>query len=643
MATSRSSIIGKVSYGVLFTVALPVLLAVWARATEPHVSLDAVGTRETGVAIISLGAIVMIAGIAALIFYGKGLPMNAYPPRQFVSRGIYRFIAHPIYAGFCSICVGAAVVAKSPSGLWLVSPIVILGCVALVEGFERDNLRKRFGKELRPWLSLPCDENSPPNFADRVSVYMLVVIPWLILYEAVRIIGVPSDAVASYLPFENHLPVYQWTELIYITTYFFTLLAPVVAKTRRDLREASISGLLGTGIIVLLFLVLPLIAPPRAFTSNGLPGDLLNWERSIDTPAAAFPSFHVFWAFVAATVYTGRMRSLKILWWGWAVLISISCVTTGMHAIVDVLAGFLVFLAVMNREVVWEKMRDVTERVANSWQEWRIGPIRIINHGLYAGTSAFIGICLIAAFAGPKYLLSAIVIGLSSLVGSAVWAQAVEGSPSLLRPYGWYGGLLAAVLAIAVLSSFGLNLWLMLGAGSVAAPWIQSLGRLRCLVQGCCHGREAPSGTGIRYRHPMSRVSRLTSLRGKSIHPTPLYSILGNVVIGLLLARLWLLGCGVSMIVGIYLILSGLARFVEESYRGEPQTPIRARLSIYSWLAIASVLIGILVTMIGSASSAPAPQFTSLSIVLAFAFGLFAMFALGVDFPNSNRRFARLA
>ena len=643
MATSRSAIIGKVSYGALFTVALPVLLIAWAKTTEPRVSLDAVGTLETGVAIISFGAIVMIAGMAALILYGKGLPMNAYPPRQFVSRGIYRFIAHPIYAGFCVICIGAAIVAKSPSGLWLVSPMVILGCVALVAGFERDNLRKRFGKELRPWLSLPRDENSPPNFADRVSVYVLVVTPWLILYEAVRIIGVPRDAVASYLPFENHLPVYQWTELIYITTYFFTLLAPVVAKTRHDLREASISGLIGTGIIVLLFLVLPLVAPQRAFMSHGLPGDLLNWERSIDTPAAAFPSFHVFWAFVAATVYTGRMRSLKIIWWSWAVLISISCVTTGMHSIVDVLAGFLVFLAVMNRGVAWEKMRNIAERVANSWQEWRVGPIRIINHGLYAGISAFVGITLIAAFAGPKYLLSAIVIGLSSLVGAALWAQAVEGSPSLLRPYGWYGGVLTAALAIAFLSFFGLNLWLMLGAGSVAAPWIQSLGRLRCLVQGCCHGRRASSRAGIRYTHPMSRVSRLTSLRGKSIHPTPLYSMLANVVIGLLLARLWLLGCVVSMIVGLYLILSGLARFVEESYRGEPQTPIRARLSIYQWLAIASVLIGILVTTIGSAPSAPAPQLTWMSIALAFAFGLFAVFALGVDFPNSDRRFARLA
>jgi protein-S-isoprenylcysteine O-methyltransferase Ste14 len=639
----RSSIIGKISYGALFTVALPVLLAAWAKTTEPRVSLEAVGTRATGVAIISFGATVMIAGMAALLLYGKGLPMNAYPPRQFVSRGIYRFIAHPIYAGFCLICVGAAIVAKSPSGLWLISPMVILACVALVEGFERDNLRKRFGKELRPLLSLPRDENSPPNFADRVSVYVLVIIPWFVLYEAVRLIGVPRDAVSAYLPFENHLPVYQWTELIYVTTYFFALLAPLVAKTRHDLREASISGLIGTGIIVLLFLVLPLIAPPRAFVSHGLPGDLLNWERSIDTPAAAFPSFHVFWAFVAATVYTGRMRSLKIIWWSWAMLISISCVTTSMHAIVDVLAGFLVFLAVINRGVVWEKMRYLTERVANSWQDWRVGPIRIINHGLYAGISAFVGISLIAAFAGPKYLLSAIVIGLSSLVGAAVWGQAVEGSPSLLRPYGWYGGVLTASLAIAVLSFFSLNLWLMLGAGSVAAPWIQSLGRLRCLVQGCCHGGQAPSGTGIRYTHPMSRVSRLTSLRGKSIHPTPLYSILANVVIGLLLARLWVLGCVVSMIVGLYLILSGLARFVEESYRGEPQTPIRARLSIYQWLAVASVLIGILVTTIGNAPSAPAPQFTSLSTVLAFAFGLFAVFALGVDFPNSNRRFARLA
>jgi hypothetical protein len=47
--------------------------------------------------------------------------------------------------------------------------------------------------------------------------------------------------------------------------------------------------------------------------------------------------------------------------------------------------------------------------------------------------------------------------------------------------------------------------------------------------------------------------------------------------------------------------------------------------------------------MIVEAPGAPEIQFNWASIAAAFCFGLFAWFAFGVDFPDSNRRFARLA
>ena len=110
----------------------------------------------------------------------------------------------------------------------------------------------------------------------------------------------------------------------------------------------------------------------------------------------------------------------------------------------------------------------------------------------------------------------------------------------------------------------------MLSALVVAAPWIQGLGRLRCLVQGCCHGRPTSEYIGIRYVHPRSRVCRITSLRDVPIHPTPLYSLLWNVVVAMLVTRLYLLHTTAAMVGGVYLILSSMGRFVEEAYRGEP-------------------------------------------------------------------------
>ncbi len=176
------------------------------------------------------------------------------------------------------------------------------------------------------------------------------------------------------------------------------------------------------------------------------------------------------------------------------------------------------------------------------------------------------------------------------------------------------------------------------------APWLQSLGRLRCLVQGCCHGSEAPEGVGIRYWRSRSRVCTLAGLKGIPLHPTPLYSILGNVVIGVLLIRLWSLGAASGLIAGTYLMLAGVARFVEESYRGEPQTPMVGGLRIYQWMAVLSFACGIALTAIPGGHPSGLEFTVDTRVLLGGAlYGLLTGLAMGMDFPGSARRFARLA
>jgi prolipoprotein diacylglyceryltransferase len=169
------------------------------------------------------------------------------------------------------------------------------------------------------------------------------------------------------------------------------------------------------------------------------------------------------------------------------------------------------------------------------------------------------------------------------------------------------------------------------------------MGRLRCLVQGCCHGRETSAAIGIRYRHPRSRVCKLADFANVPIHATPLYSILWNGVTALVVVRLWTAHWALHLVGGVYLILNGLGRFVEEAYRGEPQTPIVARLRLYQWMALGTVLAGALVTALGSGAPAPAPVPNARSFAAGALFGLVTWLAMGVDFPESNRRFSRLA
>ena len=130
--------------------------------------------------------------------------------------------------------------------------------------------------------------------------------------------------------------------------------------------------------------------------------------------------------------------------------------------------------------------------------------------------------------------------------------------------------------------------------------WMQAIGRLRCLVNGCCHGRETSPALGIRVSHDRSRVTRMAELAGIPIHATQLYSILTNGFLGLFLLRLWMSGCPTAMICGIYGIGNGLARFAEEAYRGEPQTAVIFGLRLYQWFAIASVCVGAVLTVLDS-------------------------------------------
>lgn len=632
--------LGKWLYGATFVLLLPIALAAWAAATADLVHIRAVVSPTIGLAIASAGALLLILGMVSLWVYGGGLPMNAYPPPRYVAQGVFRLLPHPIYTGFSMLCAGVSIAAGSASGLWLVSPIVALSCAALVLGYERHDLRERFG---RASLSLlPAAGPTSPLGSERLACYAVVLLPWLVLYEAIVAMGTPPDAISARLPFEQHLPVLKWSETFYASAYAFVGLAPLFARTRDHLRTFCVRGLWAMALAFPLLLVVPLTAPPHLFTPHTALGQWLAWDRILDGPATGFPSFRVIWTMLAADIYAKRWPGIASLCRGWALLISASCVTTGQNALVNVLAGFAIVGLASRGTAFWEAIRSRAERIANSWKEWRIGSVRIINHGVYVGLGGAVGLWIADSLAGLEHQTAVLVAACGAVVGAALWAQFVEGSPQLLRPFGFYGGLLGGTLGALIAPLFGTSPWLILAAFSAGGPWAQAMGRLRCLVQGCCHGRLASDSVGIRYTHPRSRVCRLTALAGVPIHPTPVYSILWNGFIALVIARLWVLRAPLHLISGIYFILTGLGRFVEEAWRGEPQTPIVAGLRLYQWAAVVSVVTGALMTALGHSGPAPTPHFEWRVLLASVVFGVIVWFAMGVDFPKSNRRFSRL-
>ena len=97
---------------------------------------------------------------------------------------------------------------------------------------------------------------------------------------------------------------------------------------------------------------MPSSAPRRALSVTNWVTRVLQWERDTYPPTAALPSFHVLWVIFLA-------RILRPAWLGaaYAVCVTLSCISTGMHYIPDVIASLVVAPFLMDPPRVWRRLR----------------------------------------------------------------------------------------------------------------------------------------------------------------------------------------------------------------------------------------------------------------------------------------------
>ena len=192
-----------------------------------------------------------------------------------------------------------------------------------------------------------------PTLMQRMRVYGLVLLPWLIAYESVVRLGVHEGALTTYTSLDARVPVIQWTEAVYASTYFVVLLTPALLQRRCALRQFATQALVAMVVVFPIFVLIPLVAPPRPFIATVPLGHLMQLERSLDSAAGAFPSFHVIWACIAASVLGSAGGWKRYFWIAWATLVAVSCLTTGMHSILDVVSGIVVYVFIARIQVHW--------------------------------------------------------------------------------------------------------------------------------------------------------------------------------------------------------------------------------------------------------------------------------------------------
>jgi len=567
----------------LFVIFLPGLLFYWSYAIDRLVKWPVPHWPIVSALIMTCGVFLVLKGIFDLHKYGKGLPMNAFPPKVFVTQGVYAWFPHPIYSGAILLSLGASLWSKSSSGLYIITPILALMTVSLIYGYERFGIKKLAGNSVihdNPIFGLSSPDVKRASWIKRIVMLFLIFIPWLASgYFIDYAHGIDNTGAFSKL-----LDVSKWHDLvnlIWIIPYIYLAVRIIIEKTGRGLSHEVITGILAAASGIYLYLILPPFGVALTSTS---------WS-----------------------------------------LILVSVVTT--------------YLAVIHRKL-WIIMQKCSERVANSRRDWLFfnGRFRIINHGLYSGLAGAAGIGIVSYIIGSNFAV--LVLLLYALIGAALFAQVKWGNISLRRPFGYWGAIMGGILGIiSVHFWFGIPLSQAAVAGILGATFAQATGRVRCLVQGCCHGVLTDKSLGIRVWQKQSRVVTLSGLAGRYILITPLYSMVFNILSGFLLWSIWLTNSVSNwFIIGLYLIMTGIERFAEDAYRGEKQTKTVRGLKENQWIAIIALVIGILITTI------PGPVWSKIDGKLNLPFfatvlsgGLITAFTMSMDFPKSNLRFSRLS
>jgi len=131
------------------------------------------------------------------------------------------------------------------------------------------------------------------------------------------------------------------------------------------------------------------------------------------------------------------------------------------------------------------------------------------------------------------------------------------------------GGFLAAVVAAAVmLRRYRLKALPTFDVLSPSLALGQAIGRVGCLLAGCCWGRECDLPWAITYTDPAAAANVGTPLH-LAVHPFPAYAAAFNFSVFLVLSRLYRRELAPGRVFASYLILYGLGRFLLEFTRGD--------------------------------------------------------------------------
>jgi len=212
---------------------------------------------------------------------------------------------------------------------------------------------------------------------------------------------------------------------------------------------------------------------------------------------------------------------------------------------------------------------------------------------------------IIAALVGAKALL--FIVDFEHFTSS--WAEFT----TLLRSGGvFYGGLIAAVLVcIYQLRKHRLALW---PSADLFAPGIAlgyMVGRLGCLMAGCCYGKPTDVAWAITFTNPAANFNVGTPLN-VALHPTQLYeAAAGLVLLVAMLAVEKRPGGFPGRTFWSFAFMYSVLRFIIEFFRGDDRGLVLDMLSTSQFISVVLGPISLLMLRYLSRANRPAAPETA--------------------------------
>ena len=255
---------------------------------------------------------------------------------------------------------------------------------------------------------------------------------------------------------------------------------------------------------------------------------------------------------------------------------------------------------------------------------FEVGPVSIYSYGLLLATAYLVGLWYASVRARKRGLDAnrvtdlGIYIIISALVGAKLLLVVVEfdhlrRDPSeiwnLLRSAGvFYGGLLLAVaVAFWYMRRHRLPVWTTCDAFAPGIALGQAVGRIGCLMAGCCYGTPTDLPWGVTFTNPLAAANVGTPL-DVSLHPTQLYeSAAVLAILGILLLAERRRASFPGRTFWSYLLLYPCARFAIEFFRGDPRGTAFEVLSTSQLVSLLLIPLSIVMLIVLRRSSPPDP------------------------------------